>query len=82
MSWQHQLKGDSLTRLLEPKNPGVRYLDLRDLLDLPPDNPELQETWKLAHNRGLIAGILAKVGEEGYWARRSPGYNSKYRSTD
>ena len=29
--WQDQLKGDSLSWLLEPETPEVRYLALRDL---------------------------------------------------
>ncbi len=33
MTWQNQLKGDSLSWLLESDSPGVRYLALRDLVD-------------------------------------------------
>jgi len=36
MSWQDQLNGDSLSWLLEPDSPGVRYLALRDLVGLSP----------------------------------------------
>ena len=39
MSWQSQLKGDSLSWLLEPDTPGVRYLALRDLLDRAAERP-------------------------------------------
>jgi hypothetical protein len=35
MSAQSQLNGDTLTWLLESDIPGVRYLALRDLLDIP-----------------------------------------------
>ena len=35
MSWREQLRGDSLPWLLQTDAPGVRYLALRDLLDLP-----------------------------------------------
>ena len=35
MDWQTQLKGDALPWLLETSTPEVRYLALRDLLDLP-----------------------------------------------
>ncbi len=34
MSWQTQLKGDSVAWLLEKDDPGVRYLALRDLKEL------------------------------------------------
>jgi hypothetical protein len=37
MSWKAQLKGDSLAWLLEKDDPGIRYLALRDLMDLPSD---------------------------------------------
>ncbi len=41
MTWQSQLKGDSISWLLESENPGVRYLALRDLLDQQEDDPDL-----------------------------------------
>jgi hypothetical protein len=41
MSWQNQLNGDPLAWLLAPDSPGVRYLALRDLLDLPNGDPAL-----------------------------------------
>ncbi len=81
MSWQTQLKGDSLSWLLEKDEPGVRYLALRDLMDLTTDDRELRLARKAAHQHGPIAMILAKMDEVGYWARPGPGYNPKYRST-
>ena len=81
MSWQTQLKGDSLSWLLEKDEPGMRYLALRDLMDLTSDDRELRLARKAAHQHGPIAAILAKMDEDGYWARPGPGYNPKYRST-
>ncbi len=81
MSWQAQLKGDSLPWLLEKDDPGVRYVALRDLLDLPADSGELRAARKAAHRHGPIAAVLAEMEEAGYWARPGPGYNPKYRST-
>jgi hypothetical protein len=81
MSWQTQLKGDSLTWLLEQDSPGVRYLALRDLLDCPPDDPELVAARAEAFVTGPIAAILTEMNEAGYWAEPGPGYNPKYRST-
>jgi hypothetical protein len=81
MSWQTQLKGDSLTWLLEQDSPGVRYLALRDLLDCPPDDPELVAARAEAFVTGPIAAILTEMNEAGYWAELGPGYNPKYRST-
>jgi len=81
MFWQAQLKGDSLTWLLESDNPGVRYLALRDLLDLSPDSPELLAAQKGAHTQGPIATILANMQPDGYWVEPGPGYLPKYTST-
>jgi hypothetical protein len=81
MSWQDQLNGDSLAWLLEPDSPGVRYLALRDVVDLPHDDAELRAARKAAHRQGSIAAILAEMDEAGYWVEPGPGYNPKYRST-
>ncbi len=81
MSWREELNGDPLPWLLEPDTPGVRYLALRDLLDLPADDPELAAAREAAHAEGPIASILAEMDEAGYWVRSGAGYNPKYRST-
>jgi hypothetical protein len=81
MSWQTQLKGDSLSWLLEMDSPGVRYLALSDLLDLPPDDPQKLAAQAEAHTNGPIAAILDEMEPEGYWAKPGPGYLPKYRST-
>lgn len=81
MPWQDQLKGDSLSWLLEPDSLGVRYLALRDLLDCPEDDPELCTARKEAHTQGPIATVLAEMNKAGYWVEPGPGYHPKYRST-
>jgi hypothetical protein len=81
MSWQDQLKGDSLSWLLEPDTPGVRYLAMRDLLDYPPGDPDLLAARKAAHANGPIAGILDEMDALGYWVKSGPGYLPKYRSS-
>jgi hypothetical protein len=81
MSWQTQLKGDSVSWLLEKDEPGVRYLALRDLKDLSADDRELRTARKAAHRQGPIAIILDAMNEAGYWVRPGPGYNPKYRSS-
>jgi len=81
MSWQAQLKGDSLSWLLEPASPGVRYLALRDLLDRPANDPELLAARQAAHAEGPIATVMAAMDPAGFWATPGPGYNPKYRST-
>ncbi len=81
MPWQDQLNGDSLAWLLDSDDPGVRYLALRDLLDVPADARELRTARKAAHARGPIAAVLSQMDPEGYWLEAGPGYNPKYRST-
>jgi hypothetical protein len=72
---------DPLSWLLEPDRPGVRYLALRDLLDRPPDDPELVAARQDAHTHGPIAAILGAMEESGYWVEPGPGYLPKYRSS-
>jgi hypothetical protein len=81
MSWQDQLKGDSLSWLLESSSPEVRYLALRDLLDRPGADADLRAARKAAHQKGPIATILSNMDKDGYWVEPGPGYNPKYRST-
>ena len=80
MSWQTQLRGDPFPWLLDPDEPGPRYLALRDLMDLPADDPDLIAARRDAHTSGPIAAILAAMEDEGYWARAGAGYNPKYRA--
>jgi hypothetical protein len=79
MAWQKQLRGDSLSWLLESDSPGVRYLALRDLVD--PSTTELAKARRLAHRQGPISTILAKMNGAGFWSKSGPGYNPKYFST-
>jgi hypothetical protein len=81
MTWQNQLKGDSLTWLLEADSPNVRYLALRDLMDYPADDIELITAREAAYTEGPIGSILAEMDDKGYWVKPGPGYNPKYRST-
>ncbi len=81
MSWQNQIKVEALEWLLEPADPGVRYLALRDLLDKPADDDELVNAMAAAHTEGPIAAVLDAMQPDGYWAKPGPGYTAKYRST-
>ena len=81
MSWKDQLKSNPLPWLLEPECPGVRYLALRDLIELPENGPELMTARQTAHREGPIATILAEMNEAGYWCEAGPGYLPKYFST-
>ncbi len=81
MSWKNQLRSDSTAWLLESHNPSVRYLAIRDLLDLSPDDKKLKSARKLAHKEGPIAHVLSKMDKEGFWIKLGTGYAPKYKST-
>ena len=81
MSWQSEVKGDSLAWLLESEAPGIRYLALRDLMDYPGEDAELLTARKAAHQAGPIAAVLSEMDAAGYWVKPGPGYNPKYRSS-
>ena len=67
--------------LLDPAYPGIRYVAMRDLLELPANDPELAAAQKAAHTDGPIAAILEKMHPDGYWRKPGPGYTQKYYST-
>ncbi len=67
--------------LLEPADPGVRYLALGDLAGETAQDAEFRAAREAAHRAGPIAAVLDAVQPEGYWELPGPGYNPKYRST-
>ena len=73
------IKENQLQWLLEPRDIGVKYLALRDLLE--PNAGELIAAKKKAHAEGPIAQVLEKINKEGYWQKPGPGYNPKYTGT-
>lgn len=79
-NWQAQLNRGPLPWLLASEEPGARYLAMRDVLDLPPGDPDLLAAQALAHTHGPIAAILDQMDVAGFWVKAGPGYNPKYRS--
>lgn len=67
--------------LLEESDPGVRYLVMRDLLNLPPGDEDLVQARTEAHKAGPISVVLGHMEEEGYWVKPGHGYLPKYMST-
>ena len=80
MGWTNQLKGDSLSWLLETDSPGVRYLALRHLT-AGAKSTDLRQARKAAHQSGPIAKILRNMHSSGFWARPGTGYNPKYSTS-
>lgn len=65
--------------LLEPKDPGARYLAL---LHLPIYlEGDLETAKEIAHTNGPIAKVLEEMRPEGYWVNDDHGYLPKYRSS-
>jgi hypothetical protein len=81
MTWQDQINGETLSWLLDPGDPGVRYLALRDLLDDDQTNPSLLAAQTAAHHTGPIAEVLQAMDVAGYWVQPGAGYHPKYRGT-
>jgi hypothetical protein len=77
--WKRLLKADPTDWLLEPDDPGVRYLALRDIVDA--DEKEVKTARLKAHLEGPIATILDYMNPEGFWVKPGPGYSPKLRST-
>ena len=61
MPWQEKLNGDSLSWLMEEDEPGVRYLAMRDLLDLPAKDPAPKPTGSASISISPIRGISNTV---------------------
>ncbi len=81
MTGHPSLTSELLSWLLEAESPGVRYLALRDLVGLGPEEPELRRACREAHDKGPLADVLAAMDAAGYWVEPGPGYLPKYRST-
>lgn len=83
MNWIDMLNENSLPWLLEqdPDNPGPRYFALRDLLDLPQDDPEMGVARKQVMASGPVPVILSNQDPEGWWERPGAGYYPKYSGT-
>lgn len=80
-SWRSALRADPLDWLLEPIDPQVRHLTLRQLLDRPVDDPEVAESRSASMAAEPIAAVLAAQHPDGYWEKPGPGYSTKYRGT-
>lgn len=78
-TWKKLLKADPTAWLLEPENPGVRYLALRDLVDA--GEKETKEARQKAYREGPIGRILAEMDPIGYWITPGLGYTPKFKST-
>lgn len=75
------ISNQTIDWLLEPSDPGARYLALRDVIGLPANDADLAKARQIAHREGPIARVLQNMNPEGWWEKPGPGYGPKYRST-
>jgi hypothetical protein len=79
--WQSVLRADPLDWLLDTRDPAVRHLALRQLLDRPADDAYVVTSRRAAMAADPIASILAAQEADGHWEKPGPGYATKYRGT-
>jgi hypothetical protein len=72
---------DVLDWLLDPADPAVRHLALRDLLGCPAGDPELVTASAAAMASPPIRTILGAQNPAGWWVQPGPGYGGKYTGT-
>ena len=70
MSWAEILHTTPIDWLLEEEHPPVRYWALRDLLDLPGDDPEVQRAEAAIPAFAPVSQLLAEQKASGYWVQR------------
>jgi hypothetical protein len=79
--WRDLLPGDTLSWLLERGNPSARYWALREVLERPADDAEVQEAQAAIAAFGPVRRILEAQYPQGYWVHPGVGYSPKYRAT-
>ena len=75
------MQEDVVRWLLEPENPAVRFLMLRDVLRLPAESTDVAEARRAVSSYRPVRDILDAQFPAGYWVKPGPGYSPKYRST-
>jgi hypothetical protein len=72
--WKQILKGDSVSWLLEPDNPSVRYFTLVKLLGRPASDPEVAAVQAAIMDSPLVQLIKRKQRPDGRWGARNRAY--------
>lgn len=76
------MKEDPTNWLLKEDNPSVRYFALTDILDIPADSPQAMDAKRDIMETGVVAKILARQENGGYWGIPEDFYiRSKYKGT-
>lgn len=72
---------DFVRWLLDARTPSIRYVTLRDLLDTPADDPQLQEAQRSIMTHDPVPAIFARQTAAGHWKSEHSYYTPKYIST-
>jgi hypothetical protein len=67
--WRQKLKADPTGWLLEPECSPVRYWMLVDIVDRPPDDPEVRAAQAAIPSYPPMAELLAAQERDGYWVK-------------
>lgn len=68
--------------LLDKKQPSVRYYTLKELLNKPDDDPDVNEAYGAISKHGWAASILKEQLPDGYWVSNRSLYHPKYSATN
>lgn len=77
--WQSMLKSDPMEWLLEEENPSVRYFTLKELMDKPEHDPEVQQAKRNIMQSGIVPELLLKQHESEYLKAYPRFYTYKYK---
>ncbi len=78
IDWNKIRKEDPIPWLLEEENPSVRYFTLKDILDKPEDDRDVQAAREGIMRTGIVPRILEKQRESAYLQAYPRFYTAKY----
>jgi hypothetical protein len=77
--WKARLSADPTDWLLEEENPSVRYFTLKELLELPEDDPAVQDAKQNIMRTGMVPSILEMQRSPSYLQAYPRFYTYKYK---
>jgi hypothetical protein len=77
--WKSALKTDPTDWLLEEDNPSVRYFTLKNILDRPDDDKEVQTAKRKIMQTGIVPDMLQRQRETEYLRAYPRFYTYKYQ---
>ena len=77
--WKSALKADPTNWQLEEENPSVRYFALKDILDRPDDDKDVQTAKQKLMQTGIVPDMLLRQTETEYLQAYPRFYTYKYK---